>query len=452
MQISELTGGRAPFVAGTLFDLGTVGYRQAEYAISGTARAFRGGDGGPVVAAEAPFTTRLLVYRPVDDAAFNGTVIVEWLNVSAGLDAAPLWQYAHRELLRQGAAWVGVSAQRVGVHGGPGVLDMGVSMALVDLDPERYGGMDHPGDRFSYDIFTQVGEVARTGRGTILDGLPVARVLGVGESQSAFRLTTYVNELDHSTEAFDGYLVHARGGTAAPLDDGGGDLAGQILTGDPTPFRAVLRVPVLCVEAETDLILLGYQAARQDDGERLVIWEIAGAAHADVYTFAAGMTDDGLQPIEALAAAWRPVRELFGMQLDEAVNTGPQHWVVQAAMRTLDAWVRDGTRPSASPRLELDGAGFATDEHGNALGGLRTPHVDVPVARLSGLGNGGAPIAFLAGSTTPFTPEQLAALYGSKDAFVERFAASAKAAADAGFVLHDDVEEMVAIAAANVDL
>ena len=58
-------------------------------------------------------------------------------------------------------------------------------------------------------------------------------------------------------------------------------------------FRDDLRVPVLCVEAETDLLTLGYLAARQDDGERLAVWEMAGTAHADVYTFVAGMIDTG---------------------------------------------------------------------------------------------------------------------------------------------------------------
>ena len=43
---------------------------------------------------------------------FNGTVVVEWLNVSGGVDAAPDWTFAHTELIREGYAWVGVSAQK----------------------------------------------------------------------------------------------------------------------------------------------------------------------------------------------------------------------------------------------------------------------------------------------------------------------------------------------------
>ena len=192
---SELTGGNGPFVAGTFFDLATVGYQQAEYALPARRGPTRAPTSGLTVVEEAPITTRVIVYRPADAAAFDGTVVVEWLNVSGGLDAAPVWLFTHRELVRSGSAWIGVSAQRLGVNGGEGALGMPTT-PLVTMDAARYGGLDHPGDRFSYDLFSMAGELARTGTGTILEGLPVERVLGVGESQSAFRLTTYVNEVD----------------------------------------------------------------------------------------------------------------------------------------------------------------------------------------------------------------------------------------------------------------
>jgi hypothetical protein len=450
LVLSELSGERPPFVAGTFFDLANVGYEQAEYALSGTARAFgRGADGGLEVVEEAPFTTRVIVYRPADGAAFDGTVVVEWLNVSAGLDAAPLWLFTHRELVRAGTAWVGVSAQAVGVQGGETALGVPTS-ALKELDPDRYAPLHHPGDRFSYDIFTQAAAVARGDLPSVLDGLEVARVLAFGESQSAFRLTTYVNDIDSLAQAYDGFLVHARGGTGGPLDDSVDPR--QLREGAPMPFVDDLRVPVLCVEAETDLVVLGYQVARRDDGPNLVVWEMAGCSHADVYTFAVGFGDDGHQPIEQLAAGWVPSRDLMGTLLEHPVNAGPQHYVLLAAVRALQAWVRDGLRPPASARLELDGDRFATDEHGNARGGIRTPHVDVPTAVLSGLGNSGGPLAFLSGSTLPFERSRLVELYGTKAEFVERFRAAALGAVDAGFLLADDVDEMVAIAEHNVDL
>src|SRR5262245_46402791 len=81
-------------------DLSQVGYEQQEYFISGTASAYTttgplGDDGVWSVepAATAAYKTRILVYRPTDAKKFGGTVIVEWLNVSGGVDANPDWQH-----------------------------------------------------------------------------------------------------------------------------------------------------------------------------------------------------------------------------------------------------------------------------------------------------------------------------------------------------------------------
>ena len=55
---------------------------------------------------------------PIDVTKFNGTVLVEWLNVSGGIDTPAVWMMAHREIARAGYAYVAVSAQKVGVDGG----------------------------------------------------------------------------------------------------------------------------------------------------------------------------------------------------------------------------------------------------------------------------------------------------------------------------------------------
>ena len=132
-----------------------------------------------------------MVCRPTDDAVFNGTVIVEWLNVSGGIDAPAVWFMAHREITRAGYAYVAVSAQQVGVQGGVSLV--GADMSLKAQDPERYSRLHHPGDTFSYDIYSQVGRLIRDGA---VDGLEPEAVLAVGESQSAAFLTTYVNVVD----------------------------------------------------------------------------------------------------------------------------------------------------------------------------------------------------------------------------------------------------------------
>jgi hypothetical protein len=444
----------APFVAGTRFNLAAAGYVGAEYAIKGEAQAYgRSASGetasGVTVVERADFATRILVYRPVDDAGFNGTVWVEWLNVSAGLDSAPDWIFTHRELMRRGAAWVGVSAQRMGIEGGDGVGGLS-GLGLVGTNPARYGELHHPGDRFSYDIYAQASAVVRRSVGTILDGLVVDRVLAIGESQAAFRLTTYANDIDPVTPVHDGFLVHARGAVGAPLDDS--VYPAVSLRGDPVTFRSDLRVPVLCVESETDLVNLGYLEARQDDDDSFVLWEMAGTSHGDVYTFVVGSVDNGHLPVDELARLWRPTNEIYGMVLDRAVNTGAQHYVMNAAVAQLERWVTDGSRPAAGPRLETRNGILVVDDHGNVKGGIRTPHVDVPTAVLSGLGNGGHPISFLCGSTLPFDEVTLRSLYPSRDNYLDRFAAATADAVASGFVLSEDAGEITAIAAFNSPL
>ncbi len=188
---------------------------EEEFFLAGTAHSFaldgeRSEDGRwtATPAATAPFKTRMLVRRPAEASRFNGTVHVEWLNVSGNTDAGPDWSYLHREIVRRGAAWVGVSAQKVGIDGGglPFVPDA----SLKKLNPDRYGSLLHPGDAFSYDMFTQAAR-GLAGNGGPLASLRPERLLAIGESQSAAFLVTYINAIDPLERLFDGYFVHGRG-------------------------------------------------------------------------------------------------------------------------------------------------------------------------------------------------------------------------------------------------
>src|SRR5690349_12827658 len=154
------------------------GYVQHEYFLAGTATAYTasgplGSDGrwNAVPTTKAFYRTRLLVRRPTDPSRFNGTVLVEWLNVSTGGDLDVTWGAAMDQLIRDGYAYVGVSAQATGVNG------------LKNSNPSRYGDLVHPGDDYSYDIFSQAGAVLRGRVGSDpLGGLHVRRLLGNGES------------------------------------------------------------------------------------------------------------------------------------------------------------------------------------------------------------------------------------------------------------------------------
>ena len=147
------------------FPLEAVGYAEQEFLVEGVARSFaltgeRTADGRWSVKedAEAPYVTRILVRRPVDPAAFSGTVAVEWNNVSGGVDVSPDWSLLQRELIGRGHIWVGVSVQKAGIDGG-GLVE---GLHLKVLAPDRYGLLKHPGDAWSFDIFSQVGALLRS--------------------------------------------------------------------------------------------------------------------------------------------------------------------------------------------------------------------------------------------------------------------------------------------------
>jgi hypothetical protein len=133
------------------------------------------------------------------------------------------------------------------------------------------------------------------------------------------------------------------------------------------------------------------------------------------------------------------------------VNAGPQqHYVAQAALKHLVDWAAGGPPPPNAPRLAQTGvedAPFELDAHGNVLGGIRTPWVDVPTAVLSGLGQAGDTFTFLFGRTEPFDEATLAALYpGGKAQYLERFEAALDATIQAGFLLGEDRAEILEVA------
>lgn len=455
ITVSEPGEGSINLPSVGLRDLAALGYEELELFIEGQAESYqlegeRSSDGLWQAKRKdsEDYKTRVVVRRPVAAADFSGVVVVEWMNVTAGLDGDPDWAYISEELLREGHAYIGVSTQYVGVHGGGGLLgDLGGEGGLVAADPERYGSLLHPGDAYAFDIFTQVGMAIDSGRGEALLGdLDATTIIAIGESQSAFFLTTYVNAIHPLKQVYDGFLIHSRGGGSVGLEGFSLDVDPDT-TATPAQFfeqvhvRTDLAEPVLIFETETDLIELGYFGSRQDDTDSVRLWEVAGTAHADNFIIA--------QSYGAAASAL--VGSLFNCPAP--LNNGPQHEVLQAAFHHLVNWVREGDLPPAAPRLEIDATTTPTilrDQYGNALGGIRTPLVDVPLETLSGSAvPGGNVFCFLFGSTDVFEADLRNQLYVDKAAYLDAYSAATEDAVTKGFLLRPDADDMLARAAAR---
>ena len=190
-------------------DLAKRGYVEEEFFIEGKANAYSTAPGqtGTVKDSDHPFKSRIVVRRPKSTSKFNGTVIVEWYNVSQGHDGEYDWFQSAEHIVGAGYAWVGVSNQRVGVN------------SLKEWSQTRYGTLDvNEGgritdDSLSFDIFTAAA-VAIRGKGSaeVLGGLKAARLIAIGHSQSAALLYTYFHSVHPLIpKIYDAVVLHGGG-------------------------------------------------------------------------------------------------------------------------------------------------------------------------------------------------------------------------------------------------
>ena len=380
-------------------------------------------------------------------------MIVEWNNVSGGLDTVPIWLAAHDELIRDGYACVGVTAQQVGVEGGGRAIVP--NLDLKHSDPERYGTLAHPGDSYSYDMYRQAGVAVRDDAAELLGGLEPKHVIAAGESQSAFRITTYIDAIEPiSKGVYDGYLVYSRGDDGAALSQAPD---ADVPAPSPTLIRTDLTVPVMTFTTETDLITLGYLPARQPDTKRFRNWEVAGTAHADSYTLVVGGPDSG-QPTSDV--------ELFQTMLEPAERDLQRHHQVRFA-------VQHGTDDLRPPRLDRRAQflgrrrhraaeGTAPADHGRRGGTVRArrrrqregrhPHARRSTPRWRRCRDSGRPAPTSAGSSgrrSPSTPPRSRRSTRPHAAFVKAWNAATDKAVKAGFVLPADAKNIKAAAAAS---
>ena len=294
-------------------------------------------------------------------------------------------------------------------------------------------------------------------------------MIALGESQSAFRLVTYINAVQPlSPGIYDAYFVYSRGGDAADLSQ-----SPQLTIPTPTPtfIRNDLHVPIFLFETESDLLGLGYLAARQPATPYIREWETAGTAHDDTYglLYSRSDTGNGAADTSAFSSMLNPPKDPIQGIVDCAapINAGSHTYELRAAVQAVNTWVTTGQAPPQSPRLEVNPANphaFLHDANGNALGGIRSPQVAAPVAKLSGVGQPGAtpvhtragantkPVSGQAlcgifGTTVPFSAAKLAALYPTHAAFVQKWDAATAAEVKEGYLLPADAQTLDQVAA-----
>jgi Alpha/beta hydrolase domain len=372
-------------------------------------------------AESAPFRTRLHVVWP-HPARFNGTVVAVWNNVSSGNDGVYAG-VATEILVRDGFAVVGVTAQRSGIEA--------ALVGLAAQDPVRYCNLHHPGDDYSFDIFSQAVTFLSASRADHpLAGLDVQRVVAAGVSQSACRLATLHNAL-HGSMSIDAYMLIVYAGNGTYIDTTTTVPAGFAEVPDNSlvailPFRSHrlrddLGAPVVIVNSETETSLFTYND--QPDSDWMRVWENAGTSHV-------GTNLSQVPPLPGNA----PCRGSFGP-------------AVRGAYHALQGWLATGVSPPSQPRI-VKGPDrvIARDHLGNALGGIRWPHVEVPLATHRGESPRGQ--IDLLGSSIPFSSDEVRRLYAGRSDYHTRCAAAVEALVATGVILPDDAEAVL-VAARN---
>ena len=396
-----------PFAAAAT-DLAASGWVEQEFFIEGSASRY---ETSPLATATVvdgghPYKTRIVVRRPAAAARFNGTVIIEWNNVSSGQDGDLDWAQTREHLMRSGYAWVGVSAQAAGVAG------------LKAWNAKRYGTLDvtHggvvPRDDLAFDIFAQAGQAVRNAE-PVMGGLRVERLFATGHSQSAGRLALYVNSIHPLGKVFEAVILRGGGGRV----------------------RSDLDIPVWKLLAETDV---QFQAInRQPDTPKFRTWEVAGTSHADFRMIAYVnqlVAREGGPPLPG--GCERP-----------PFSRIPFHYVFHAAIDHLVRWVRDGTVPPTAPPIQVSTVGppavIVRDAAGNAVGGIRLPQHEVAIAVNTGV-NAGPVICGLSGSYEPFDAATLAKLYPTHQRYVSRVKEVAERNQKAGYLLKADADATIA--------
>jgi hypothetical protein len=478
---------QSPIIPGApFFNFTQLGYAQNEYLMSGKANIYQengawgsnGQWGVSVAQANVPYTTRMLVRYPTDPSKFNGTVIVEWSNTITGGDQDPVWSEIDNEVLQNGYAYALVTAQS------PGMND------LKAWDAARYGTLGDSNDGQSYDIFTEAAEALRSNLDGVLGNVHVNKVIGAGDSQSAFRVDTYVNAFQPLYHAFDAFMAVGRAGLAAPVT------TGTFGTTFPAYVRTDNTAPFIQINTQGDILELDAATSWQPDNSDLRTWEIAGATHIDVHEATYELSTIGVEqptlPIPACTLG-TPISGT-GTALDgiNQVNNMPVFEVEDAAIQDLQRWLLSGTpAPSESSPLSAVPLYFglfylpATNQDGISSGGIQLPEAQVPTETYGQLNLGSVsisslnPVAILTeledvfntlqNSTFPasdpalrtqglcmlsgyfnnLSQSQLKSMYPTTASYASRYAAAANTLVKEGFMTQADATAAIATANAG---
>ena len=431
--------GTSPMSA-TAVDLAAAGYTAREFYADGLASRYTGANANTFTTATVldsgnPYRTRVMVRYPEPDE-FNGTLAVEWTNVTIGVDFEFATAEASEYLLREGYTIAIVSAQRMGVERAKTWSPDRYAGLSVDVNKCGVGGTSLcAGDPLSYDIYAQITQALKANVGgdvAPMPGLEVEDTIAIGQSQSAGRLAIYYNTIQPLHNVFDGFAYW--------------DRSGQL--------RSDLTVPAISVNSEG--LTGSFGGGVWTTSEYTRKWDVAGSTHASLY---------GAEYIEAISARDMAITQFDGQPKTffEWINSspgGPNACVTLPPFTTVDVglvydnaidsvrnWYRHGTPAAPSTSFEFTATGaLVRDADGRVQGGIRLPQFLVPLADQGAL-NGTSFPCNVSGWHRYYTQAELKTLYRSHGLYVSQVTNIFEELVDQGYVLEDEADAAIREAA-----
>jgi len=472
LSIPDAEAGEA-FVPGTrlVANLPGTGYVEEEFFVEGRATLFNYAHNPPLgptdleaIARDVPYKTRLIVRRPADPAAFNGTVVIEWWNSTAGFDGAHVWDQSAEYFARSGIAYVGVTNSTTAI-----AFLAGGCRVFGTLPPScgsRYATLSLPENGLAWEMMSQIANLLRSDdpQNPLPPAYGVRRLFHAGHSQQAGSVITYASAF-HLDAVNDGYFVqsHVRA-RAINFGPRCGE-AGVPAFPDCTPalvypdslVRTDLPVPVYQVITQTDFETLNFNVlGRQPDTPTFRYFEVAGAAHNIVHK------DIELIPAGLLGPDALGLEDLCANEMNSTAD-GP----VFASYVLNALWARMETHadfrsyyqivnrrlPAGLVMDQVDGV-LQRDARGNVTGGVRLPSLEAPTATYlsTNVAAPALPPALLAignlacrlsGSVVPFDQATLDALYPNPASYLVKVRQSVDALQRQGLLLPEDAEAVM---------
>jgi hypothetical protein len=443
-------------------------YVEEEYFVSGEATLFNYAHNPPLgptdltpIQEDVPYKTRIIVRRPVEQGHFNGTVVIEWWNSTAGFDTAPVWDPSATHFIREGYIYVGVTNSTTSLDfliGGCRLLGL-----LPPTCGTRYSTLSLPENGLAYEMASQIAHLLKSdsSENPLPDNFEVERIYHAGQSQQGGSMVTYASAFHFDTN--DGYFVQ-QAATARSINFGPAcGASGSPPYPDCTPrlqgadrlVRTDLPVPVYHANSETDIDILFGIAGRQADTPTFRYYEVAGAGHLSVHK------DIELIPAGILGPDPVLLEDLCLNEINSTAD-GPIFfsYVLNALWDSMEEQVQKGRVPPAGVQMDVDSMTGAVlrDSFGNGLGGVRLPAMDVPIATYTP-GNVADPtlpglLVFignlacrLSSSVTPFDEATLDELYPDHGSYVSQVAMAANALMQQGLLLPKDQQTIKRTAA-----